>query len=70
MVEIAYSLVGAPRAATATLASVSEVVGVMMVIPPSTSGTGLRARQVRVCVRVRVRVRVRLRVRVRVSVTL
>ena len=39
-------LVGVPRAATATLARVSEVVGVETVIPPSTSGAGQIARQV------------------------
>jgi len=37
------------RAAIATLAHVSEVVSVKMVIPRTTRGTGLRARKVRVC---------------------
>ena len=41
------SLVGAPRAATVTLARVSEVVDVKIVVPPSTRGAGQIARQVR-----------------------
>ena len=58
--DIACYLVGAPLAAMATLARVTGVVSVKMVIPPSTSGTGLHARQVRVraCVRACVRERV------------